>query len=73
MSDGFRILFARTYHFAVLVYISVVAVHQVVANHKAQTRGRLDQLHGPNQSLTLRSRPGGGTEVVAAFPFQPMI
>ena len=39
----------------------------------SNTRGRLDQLHGPDQSLTLRSRPGGGTEVVAAFPFHSMV
>ena len=36
MSGGFRILFARTYHFAVLVYLAVVAVHQAIAYHRAQ-------------------------------------
>ncbi|HTE54216.1 MAG TPA: histidine kinase [Kofleriaceae bacterium] len=36
MSDGFRMLFARTYHFGVLVYLGIVAVHQAIAHHRAQ-------------------------------------
>jgi two-component system, LytTR family, sensor kinase len=36
MADGFRWLFARTYHFALLVYLGIVVVHQAIAYYKSQ-------------------------------------
>jgi signal transduction histidine kinase len=36
----------------------------------ANTRSRLEQLHGPAARLTLAPVPGGGTEVVLALPFR---
>jgi two-component system LytT family sensor kinase len=36
----------------------------------AITRGRLESLYGPNQSLVLRNVPGGGVEVRITLPFR---
>jgi two-component system, LytTR family, sensor kinase len=36
LAGGFRMLFARTYHFGVLVYVGIVAVHQAIAHYRAQ-------------------------------------
>ena len=36
MSNGFQALFARTYHFGLLVYAAVVAIHEVVLSYRDQ-------------------------------------
>jgi two-component system, LytTR family, sensor kinase len=36
MTNGFRQLFARTYHFGLLVYFAVVAIHQAIAYYRNQ-------------------------------------
>jgi LytS/YehU family sensor histidine kinase len=38
----------------------------------ANSQARLEQLYGRDHRFELRNRPGGGLEVVLAFPFKPM-